>query len=417
FNQHLPQAIAQAKQNKDMLAVIFLDLDHFKMINDTLSHAVGDLLLQQVAQRISVALRAEDTVARWGGDEFTLILPNLSSPDDAAIVAQRISEQLGPPFLLKNHELHVTTSLGIALFPQDGSDMTTLMQNADAAMYLAKQQGRNNYQFYTQSLSTEAAHRLTLESFLHHGLERNEFVLYYQPQIDMALGKVVQMEALLRWQHPTLGLVAPGQFIPLAEENGLIVPIGEWVMRTACTQIMTWHRLGLPLVKLAVNLSARQLQHPTLVNVVAQVLAETGLPATYLELEVTETAAMADMAASIEQLRSLRQMGVKISMDDFGTGYSCLSYLKQFPLDRIKIDRAFVEDLPYSSVDQAMVSAIIAMAKGLSLSLVAEGVETHDQSLYLCELGCTEMQGYLFGKPQPAAAAVRHVRLALPRSG
>ncbi|MBD1915184.1 MULTISPECIES: EAL domain-containing protein [Cyanophyceae] len=410
FDQHLPQAIARTSQNEQMLAVIFLDLDHFKTINDTLSHAVGDLLLQQVTQRISVALRAEDIVARWGGDEFTLILPNLTTASDAAKVAQRIADQLTSPFLLQNHELHVTASLGIALFPQDGQDMTTLLQNADAAMYRAKQQGRNNYQFYTQSLSTEAAQRLKLETYLHHALGRDEFVLYYQPQVNVVTGVVVQMEALLRWQHPTLGLVAPNQFIPLAEENGLIVPIGEWVLRTACTQVMAWHRAGLPLVNLAVNLAARQLQHPNLVNVVTAVLNETGLPPTYLELEITETSAMADMAASIERLRDLRQLGVKISMDDFGTGYSCLSHLKQFPLDGIKIDRAFVKDLPHSPVDQAMVNAIIAMAKGLSLSLVAEGVETADQTLCLYELGCTEMQGYLFGYPQPAAKAVPYLQ-------
>lgn len=410
FDQHLPQAIARTSQNEQMLAVIFLDLDHFKTINDTLSHAVGDLLLQQVTQRISAALRAEDIVARWGGDEFTLILPNLATASDAAKVARRIADQLTPPFLLQNHELHVTASIGIALFPEDGQDMTTLLQNADAAMYRAKQQGRNNYQFYTQSLSTEAAQRLKLETFLHHALGRDEFVLYYQPQVNVVTGVVVQMEALLRWQHPTLGLVAPGQFIPLAEENGLIVPIGEWVMRTACTQVMAWHRAGLPLVNLAVNLSARQLQHPNLVNVVTAVLNETGLPPSYLELEITETAAMADMAASIERLRDLRQLGVKISMDDFGTGYSCLSHLKQFPLDGIKIDRAFVKDLPHSPVDQAMVNAIISMAKGLSLSLVAEGVETADQTLCLYELGCTEMQGYLFGYPQPAAKAVPYLQ-------
>ncbi|MEA5450737.1 EAL domain-containing protein [Leptolyngbya sp. CCNP1308] len=410
FDQHLPQAIARTSQTDHMLAVIFLDLDHFKTINDTLSHAVGDLLLQQVTQRISAALRAEDIVARWGGDEFTLILPNLATASDAAKVARRIADQLTSTFLLQNHELHVTASLGIALFPQDGQDMTTLLQNADAAMYRAKQQGRNNYQFYTQSLSTEAAQRLKLETYLHHALGRDEFVLYYQPQVNVVTGVVVQMEALLRWQHPTLGLVAPGHFIPLAEENGLIVPIGEWVMRTACTQVMAWHRAGLPLVNLAVNLSARQLQHPNLVNVVTAVLNETGLPPTYLELEITETAAMADMAASIERLRDLRQLGVKISMDDFGTGYSCLSHLKQFPLDGLKIDRAFVKDLPHSPVDQAMVNAIIAMAKGLSLSLVAEGVETADQTLCLYELGCTEMQGYLFGYPQPAAKAVPYLQ-------
>ncbi len=409
FDHHLPQAIARTRNSQQRLAVIFLDLDNFKTINDTLSHAVGDLLLQQVTQRMSAALRAEDIVARWGGDEFTLILPNLTSASDAANVAQRIAEQLTPSFLLQNHELHITASIGIALFPEDGQDMTTLLQNADAAMYRAKQQGRNNYQFYTQSLSTEAAQRLKLESYLHHALHRNEFTLHYQPQVDVTTGSVIQMEALLRWQHPTLGLVAPGQFIPLAEENGLIVPIGEWVLYTACKQVMDWHLTGLPLVKLAVNLSARQLQHPSLVQVVSRVLVATELPPTYLELEITETAAMADMAASIARLGELRQLGVKVSMDDFGTGYSCLSHLKQFPLDAIKIDRAFVKDLPHSTVDQAMVDAIIAMARGLSLSAVAEGVETPEQHHCLQRLGCTKMQGYLFGRPQPPEVAVTYL--------
>ncbi|HSM83346.1 MAG TPA: EAL domain-containing protein [Nodosilinea sp.] len=406
FNQHLPEQISRASQHQRVLAVIFLDLDHFKTINDTLSHAVGDLLLQQVTQRISSALRAEDIAARWGGDEFTLILPNLSSPEDATKIAHRIAQQLTPPFLLHNHELHVTASMGIALFPEDGEDMTTLLQNADVAMYRAKQQGRNNHQFYTQSLGTEAAQRLKLESFLHHALQRHEFILYYQPQVNVATGTVMQMEALLRWQHPVLGLVAPGDFIPLAEENGLIVPIGEWVLHSACAQVMDWHRAGRPLVRVAVNLSARQLQHPNLVNAVARVLGQTHLPADHLELEITETAAMADMAASIQRLKELRRLGVKISMDDFGTGYSCLSHLKQFPLDGIKIDRAFVKDLPHSAADRAMVTAIIAMARGLSLGVVAEGVEIMEQMCCLHELGCGEMQGYLFGRPLAAAAAV-----------
>ncbi|TVQ09209.1 MAG: EAL domain-containing protein [Leptolyngbya sp. DLM2.Bin27] len=409
FDQHLPQAIARTSQSDQQLAVIFLDLDNFKTINDTLSHAVGDLLLQQVTQRISAALRTEDIVARWGGDEFTLILPNLASSSDAAKVAHRIADQLTTPFLLQNHELYVTASIGIALYPEDGQDMTTLLQNADVAMYRAKQQGRNNYQFYTQSLSAEAAQRLQLESYLHHALDRHELTLYYQPQINIVTGEILQMEALLRWQHPSLGLVAPGQFIPLAEENGLIVPIGEWVLHSACAQVVAWAQAGLPLVKLAVNLSARQLQHPNLVSMVAQVLAATGLPATHLELEITETAAMADMTASIDRLQELRQLGVKISMDDFGTGYSCLSHLKQFPLDGIKIDRAFVIDLPNSGADQAMVTAIIAMAKGLTLSVVAEGVETADQTRCLHHLGCTQMQGYLFGRPQPSELAANYL--------
>ncbi len=409
FNQHLPAALDQARSHDQMLAVVFLDLDRFKTINDTLSHAVGDLLLQQVTQRIAKSLRAGDVVSRWGGDEFTLILPNISSPEDCAKVAQRIAQQLTEPFLLNGHELYVTTSIGIALYPHDGDDMSVLLQNADAAMYRAKEQGRNTYQFYTQSLSTEVSQRLQLESYLHHALDRQELDLYYQPQVDLATGKVIQMEALLRWRHPKLGLVSPPAFIPLAEETGLIIPIGEWVLRTACTQARDWQRqVGCP-IRMAVNLSARQLQHPGLVSYVASVLKETGLPPQDLELEITETVAMTDVDASIRRLLALRRLGVRISMDDFGTGYSCLSYLKQIPLNGLKIDRAFVKDLPTNAADQAMVQAIIAMAQGLGLGVVAEGVETLDQMTYLHRYHCPAMQGYLLGCPLPAPEASHYL--------
>lgn len=406
FNQHLPLALDSARTHQQMLAVVFLDLDRFKTINDTLSHAVGDLLLQQVTQRIAKTLRVGDVVARWGGDEFTLVLPNITCPEDGAKIAERIAHQLTTPFLLNGHELHITTSIGIALYPHDGEDMTTLLQNADAAMYRAKEQGRNNYQFYTQDLSTEVSQRLQMESYLHQALDRQEFLVYYQPQINAATGRVVQMEALLRWHHPRLGLLIPPRFMPLAEETGLIIDIGEWVLWTACHQVMQWRREGHGDLRVAVNLSARQLQHPNLVAVVAKVLQETGLPAIALELEITETAAMADVEVSIQRLRHLRHLGVRISMDDFGTGYSCLSYLKQLPLDGLKIDRAFVQDLPHNSTDQAMVNAILGMARGLGLGIVAEGVETPAQMTYLYENDCLEMQGYLFSRPQPPDRAV-----------
>ncbi|QQE65388.1 hypothetical protein GFS31_20760 [Leptolyngbya sp. BL0902] len=409
FNQHLPEALNQARNSDQMLAVVFLDLDRFKTINDTLSHAVGDLLLQQVTQRIAKTLRAGDIVSRWGGDEFTLILPNISSAEDCAKVAQRIAHQLTEPFLLDGHELYVTTSIGIALYPHDGDEMSVLLQNADAAMYRAKEQGRNTYQFYTQSLSTEVSQRLQLESYLHHALSRQELLLHYQPQVDLATGNVVQMEALLRWHHPQLGLVSPPAFIPLAEETGLIIPIGEWVLRSACAQAMAWQRqIGCP-IRIAVNLSARQLQHPDLVAVVASVLKDTGLPPQDLELEITETTAMKDVEASIRRLLALQRLGVRISMDDFGTGYSCLSYLKQIPLTGLKIDRAFVKDLPTNAADQAMVQAITAMAQGLGLSVVAEGVETLEQMTYLRRYHCYVMQGYLLGKPLPAATAAHYL--------
>ena len=409
FNQHLPEALNQARTRGQMLAVVFLDLDRFKTINDTLSHAVGDLLLQQVTQRIAKSLRTGDIVSRWGGDEFTLILPNITSPEDCAKVAQRIAQQLTEPFLLNGHELYITTSIGIALYPHDGDEMSVLLQNADAAMYRAKEQGRNTYQFYTQSLSTEVSQRLQLESYLHHALPRQELRLYYQPQVDLVTGTVVQMEALMRWHHPKLGLVSPPAFIPLAEETGLIIPLGAWVLRTACAQVMTWRQqIGHP-IRIAVNLSARQLQHPDLVAFVAVVLQETGLPPQDLELEITETVAMTDIESSIHRLLALRRLGVRISMDDFGTGYSCLSYLKQLPLNGLKIDRAFVKDLPTNAADQAMVQAITAMAKGLGLSVVAEGVETLEQMTYLRRYHCLAMQGYLLGKALPAESAAHYL--------
>ncbi len=410
FNQHLPQVIEQARQHHRHLAVIFLDLDHFKTINDTLSHAVGDELLRQVTQRIAGSLGHGDVAARWGGDEFTLILPNITSPEDAAQASLRIANSLSPPFILHGHELHVTTSMGIAVFPQDGADMTTLLQNADTAMYQAKSRGRNNYQFYTQHLGREAAQRLRIESVLYHALERQEFHLVYQPQINARSGQVSQMEALIRWQHPELGTISPDRFIPLAEENGLIIPIGEWVIWAACTQAMEWHKAGLGSVRVAVNLSPRQLQHPQLVNYVVQVLAETGLPPHCLELEITETAAMADVNSSIRRLQELKELEIRASMDDFGTGYSCLSYLKQFPLDGLKIDRAFIQDLPNSMADQAMVQAIVSMAQGLNLQLIAEGVETQEQVDHLQALGCHQMQGYFFSRPMPAKDTEAYLR-------
>jgi diguanylate cyclase (GGDEF)-like protein/PAS domain S-box-containing protein len=402
FNQHLPLAIEQARGRQGCLAVLFLDLDHFKTINDTLSHAVGDELLRQVTRRIAKILGKDDILARWGGDEFTLILPDIVDPEEAALTAQRIADSLRPSFLLHGHELHVTISLGIALYPQDGLDMTTLLQNADAAMYQAKAQGRNNHQFYTQQLGHNAAQRLKLENILHYALQRQEFRLFYQPQVDTQTGQVSQMEALIRWQHPHFGTISPAQFIPLAEENGLIIPLGEWVIREACMQAMQWLEAGFSAARVAVNLSARQLQHPQLVKHVAQVLRETRLPPHRLELEITETAAMADVESSVTRLQELRELGVKVSMDDFGTGYSCLSYLKQFPLDGLKIDRAFIQDLATSVVDQAMVQAIVAMAGGLHLTLIAEGVETQGQVDVLNAMGCHHMQGYFFSRPMPA---------------
>lgn len=317
---------------------------------------------------------------------------------------------LKPVFLLDGHELHVTSSIGIALFPQDGEDMTTLLQNADAAMYRAKEQGRNNYQFYTANLNSEASQRLTLENSLHYALKRQEFVIYYQPQINIDTGKVVQFEALLRWQHGERGIIPPNTFIPIAEETGLIVPIGEWVLRQVCAQWIRWSQMGLNPPRVAVNLSARQLQHPELVATVAAVLAEAEMPPQTLELEITETAAMRDVDATIRTLEALRKMGVRISMDDFGTGYSSLSYLKRFPLHSLKIDQAFIKDIATNTQDHAMVTAITAMAKGLNLNVVAEGVENEAQLNCLRQMYCKDMQGYLFSPPLSAAAVQAYLR-------
>jgi|GEM_PF-516903 len=416
FNQRLYLTLARARRTGESFAVMFLDLDHFKTINDTLGHAIGDQLLEQSTQRLMSCLREEDTIARWGGDEFTLLFPEITSVEAAAKIAQRISYALKPVFCLENHELHVTSSIGVALYPQDGKDAQTLIKNADAALYRAKDRGRDNYQFYTPTLNSKASERLTLDSSLHYALERNEFSLYYQPQINILTGEVTQMEALLRWQHPKLGVVAPQTFISLAEDNGLIVPIGAWVLRMVCTQIKTWQVAGLAPLRVAVNLSARQFQQPNLVEQIAQVLAETGVSATCLELEITETAAMRDVEFTTILLNDLRLMGIRIVLDDFGTGYSSLGYLKKFPLHALKIDRSFIQDLADSPDDVAIITAIMALGRGLNLRVIAEGVETSDQLAKLRSLQCEEIQGYLFSRPLNVLAATQFLQRNQPHA-
>jgi diguanylate cyclase (GGDEF)-like protein/PAS domain S-box-containing protein len=416
FNDRLPLALANAHRTKTMLAVMFLDLDRFKTINDTLGHAIGDLLLQSVALRLSDCMREGDTISRWGGDEFTLLLPQISTAEDAAKAAQRINEALKPAFYLETHELYISTSIGIALYPHDGDDAQTLLKNADAALYRVKEQGRNGYQIYTPAINSQASELLALESSLHHALERQEFVLHYQPQVNVSTGEITGMEALLRWQHPELGLVPPSIFISLAEENGLIVAIGEWVLRTACAQNKTWQSAGLAPLRMAVNLSARQFQQPDLVETITQLLAESHLSPNSLELEITETTAMQNVAFTIAMLESLRTMGVHISMDDFGTGYSSLGYLKRFPLTTIKLDQSFVHELTTDPSDAAIADAVIALGRGLNLNVVAEGVETQAQVDYLRSRHCEEMQGYLFSHPMPAAAATQFLQAHQPQT-
>lgn len=401
FDEQLTLALLNAQQHGEMLAVAFLDLDRFKTVNDTLGHTFGDQLLKQVSHRLQTCLRKWDIVARWGGDEFTLLFPHFTYIEDISRVARRILEVLSTPFFLREQELYISASLGIALFPYDGEDAAVLLKNADTAMYRAKQQGRNNYQFYSPEMNTKAREQLELETDLRKALAKNELLLHYQPQVDINSGEILSLEALLRWQHPQLGLVPPNQFIQIAEETGLICPIGDWVIRTACAQHQAWCAAGLPPIRIAVNLSARQFQQRDLVKTILQALQETNTAPCYLELEITESVAMHDVELTVAVLKELRQMGIQIAMDDFGTGYSSLNSIKHFPLHTIKIDQSFVRDLLSEPSDAAIARAVIALGQGLYLKVLAEGVETIEQLEFLRSLGCQAAQGYLFSRPLP----------------
>ncbi|MCL1469472.1 EAL and GGDEF domain-containing protein [Argonema antarcticum] len=409
FEERLSISLHQTHRNldMDMVAVMFLDLDRFKTINDTLGHAMGDRLLQSVGQRLTGCLREGDTVARWGGDEFILLLPNISCTEDAAHLAQRILDAFQRPFNLEGHRLHITISIGIAFSPCDGKQAETLLRNADGALYLAKEQGRNNYQFYNSTLNSQASELLGLENDLYYAVKRGEFVVHYQPQVNTTTGEIIGMEALVRWQHPQFGLVSPAKFISLAEETGLIVPIGEWVLKTACAQCKAWQNTGLAGLIVAVNLSARQFQQRNLLEIVAHTLQETGLDPQCLELEITESIAMQNAENTRSIMNQLHQMGVRLSIDDFGTGYSSLGYLKKFPIDTLKIDKSFINDLNTNSKDAGIVNAIMILAKGLNIKVIAEGVETEAQKKCLQSLQCQEMQGYLFSRPLAAEDATR----------
>jgi diguanylate cyclase (GGDEF)-like protein len=407
FDEQLSLALANAYRQGEMLAVAFLDLDRFKIINDTLGHDVGDQILQQATQRMQKCLRQSDTIARWGGDEFTLLLPHIHQREDISSIARQILEILSAPFFIADRELYVTASLGIALAPYDGEDASELLKNADISMYHAKQQGRNNYQFYSPEMNTKGREQLELAGDLRKALSKNEFRLYYQPQVDLSTGEIVSMEALIRWQHPQLGIIPPNQFIPLAEETGLICPIGEWVIRTACIQHRAWRKAGFPPLRIAVNLSARQFQQQGLVKTIIKILNSTQVEPAYLELEITESIAMQDINLTIKVLQELRQMGIRIAMDDFGTGYSSLSTLKYFPLHTLKIDRSFIKDSIVNPSDAAIAKAVVALGKGLNLRILAEGVETKEQLAFLRSIGCDAAQGYFFSKPLPSEAAIQ----------
>ncbi len=399
FNQRLNHALVHARRNDKPLAILFIDLDRFKNINDTLGHEAGDRVLKQVAERLLGCLREGDTVGRLGGDEFVVLIEELAQPMHVAAVAQKIIAAVAQPVVLEAHEFHITASIGISTYPDDSEDMQGLLKNADISMYRAKEQGKNNYQFYSALMNIHTLDRLALESGLRHALERNEFLLHYQPKVDIGSGRITGMEALLRWQRPGQELIPPAQFIALAEETGLIVPIGEWVLRTACARNKSWREEGLPPLRIAVNLSARQFAHANLLQDVARALRETGLDPAALEFEITESMVMHDPERAVTLLTRLKAMGIHLSIDDFGTGYSSLSYLKRFPIDSVKIDRSFIHDIPGDADDAAITRAIIAMAHSLRLKVIAEGVETEEQLSFLRELGCDEMQGYYFSEP------------------
>ncbi|MGQ0658200.1 MAG: EAL domain-containing protein [Chromatiales bacterium] len=415
LQDRLGQALAQAQREGHHVAVLFTDLDRFKAINDTLGHAVGDDLLRQTAQRLREALRDGDTVARLGGDEFVIVLPHIREAQEAAQVAVKALDTLSLPFYVLGQELHVTTSIGVSLYPKDGLDTETLLKHADIALYQAKDRGRANYQFFNAGMNAQARERLLLENSLRRAIERKELVLHYQPQIDLHTNQITGVEALVRWQHPERGLVAPAEFIPIAEETGLIAPIGDWVLRTACQQLKIWQANGLPALRMAVNLSVRELRQPDLPARTTAVLREAGLAPTCLELEIAESSIMANPEQAIEALRALHKMGVQLAVDDFGTGYSSLGYLKRLPLHRIKIDRSFVHDIPDDPDDVAIVQAILAMAKRLEIKVVAEGVETPAQWQFLLEHDCAEAQGYAIGKPLPAEALADFIQRGSPR--
>ena len=407
FNDRLSQAMIEARRQGRCVGVMLLDIDHFKMVNDTVGHDAGDELLRDIGKRLSVCVRESDTVARIGGDEFGLVLADMADPRDAIIVAQKMLDSFAPPFFVGGRELFVGPSIGITIYPVDSDTLDGLVKNADSAMYHAKSQGRNNFQFYSAELTARAQSRLGMETSLRRALERREFLLHYQPKFSLQTGEMTGVEALVRWQHPEFGMVSPQDFIGIAEESGLILPIGEWVLREACQQVKRWHDEGLGQIRLAVNLSTKQFRHGRLNETLAGVLAETGFDPRYLEFEITEGVLMESSTAVSEVLADLKAIGISISVDDFGTGYSSLSYLKRFPIDALKIDRSFVRDLPEDQDDAAIVRAIIAMSHSLRLKVIAEGVETEEQQQFLRNEGCDEIQGFFSGRPVPPEEFLR----------
>lgn len=404
LDELLTHAIERAQRAKSLFALLFFDLDRFKNINDTLGHPAGDVLLRVMADRLRAGLRDGDIVSRLGGDEYVVVLENISGPQQAAQVADKVLGWLSQPLMLEQREVSVSGSIGIGVYPNDGKDVTTLMKNADSAMYMAKQLGGNGYQFYTPELTDKAQRFFAMEAALRHSIHREQLQLHYQPQFNIDSGDLVGAEALLRWNHPERGLISPVDFIPLAEETGLIVDIGAWVLRTACQQAVQWQRAGAGLCQLSVNLSPKQVSDSKLIQTVANIIEQTGIPPATLKLEITESGIMSHPEQAEQILTDLKALGVSLSIDDFGTGYSSMSYLKRFPVDELKIDRSFIRDIPKDRDDAAIAAAIIALGHSLRLGIVAEGVETRAQQDFLTKQHCHKAQGYLYSRPLDAVA-------------
>jgi diguanylate cyclase (GGDEF)-like protein/PAS domain S-box-containing protein len=412
LNDRVGQAIALAQRDMYQVAVMFLDLDGFKHINDSLGHAIGDKLLQSIATRLTACIRAPDTVSRYAGDEFVVLLPEVRQPEDAAIVARRLLQAAAEAHFIGGHDLHVTASIGVSTYPDDGLDAETLVKNADTAMYQAKENGHQSYQFFKPAMNIRAVERQSIEEHLRRALERQEFTLYYQTKINLATAAIAGVEALIRWTHPTRGSVPPVQFVPIAEDSGLILPIGTWILREACAQARAWVDAGLPFRSVAVNVSAMQFQNESFLENTFEILEETGLDPRYLELELTESALMRRADLTVPVLSTLRESGIRVAVDDFGTGYSSLSYLRKFPLDALKIDSSFVRQIAAIPDETAIVRAIISMGRSLNLRVIAEGVETPDQLDFLKSNQCDEAQGYYFSPPVLPQQLAKLLRVA-----
>lgn len=402
FLDRLRQAMARARWHNRLIAVMFIDIDHFKAINDDFGYSVGDQLLIQLSKRFSSSTRAGDTIARFGGDEFAILLDDIASEKDVSLLAKKLLDTLAPEFVVAEQRVLITASIGVSIFPNDGDDEESLLRNADVAMYRAKDLGRNNYQFFSNEMSARAFERLSLENSLRHALKRQEFFLLYQPQVDLSSGTIIGVEALLRWQHPDLGIIMPTEFVALLEETGLIVPVGSWVLKTACRQAVAWHQAGFKQLTMSVNLSGRQFNNPDIIKSFSEIIAESGIDPTLLEMELTESMLMRNASKTISALNSLHHLGIQIAVDDFGTGYSSLNYLRRFPISTLKIDRSFIRDVVDDADDAAIATAIIVMAQSLNLRVVAEGVETDAQKAFLQERNCQLIQGDWFSVPVDA---------------